>query len=218
MKACIAKQTQQYEFPDRDTVNRSYTHNLIDLVGLAGPGLKDQYDAKIAGDNVFKRDWAIVSQWHEDDRYRSDASAPEARDFVGAVGRIVRMDTAELVEDKRKEGEALLRALDSAGFPVSSAFWFRLPETNDWRLIIASPMIRDKGPDYAYQKVQGALSELDAPRIQLTDIWLVKDTEPLVKTLRSVLHTGPAGVSNVTVRNTSASGVYIDSAHVYRST
>jgi hypothetical protein len=89
LKACIAKQTQQYEFPDRDTVNRSYTHNLGELVGLAGPELKGQYDAKILSDDTFKRDWAIVSQWHEEDRYRSDASGPEARDFIGSVGRIV---------------------------------------------------------------------------------------------------------------------------------
>jgi hypothetical protein len=128
------------------------------------------------------------------------------------------MDTTNLVEDKQKEGEALVRALDSARFPVSSAFWFRLPETNDWRLIIASPIVRDQGPDYAYQRIQEALSGLDSPKIQLTDIWLVKDTEPLVKTLRSVLLTGPAVIKNVTIRNTSASGVYIDSAHVYRST
>jgi len=92
LKACIAKQTQQHEFPNKDTVNRSYTHVLIDLLGLAGYGLKEQYDERmrdVAGHAEFTRDWALIGQWHEDDRYRGGASADEARDFIGAVERIV---------------------------------------------------------------------------------------------------------------------------------
>jgi HEPN domain-containing protein len=92
LKACIARQTQQHGFPDKDTVNRSYTHVLIDLLGLAGYGLKEEDDERlrdVAGHAEFTRDWALVGQWHEDDRYRSGASAAEARDFVGAAQRIV---------------------------------------------------------------------------------------------------------------------------------
>ena len=87
-----------------------------------------------------------------------------------------RIDTAELVEHKKKEGELLLRALDSAGLPVTSAFWYRVPDTGEWRLVLASPIIREKGPDFAYEKIQRALSDPAAPKVQLTDIWLVKET------------------------------------------
>jgi len=89
LKACIAKQTQQYEFPDKEVVLKSYSHTLTDLVKLAGPGLNVAYDARVGADVVFNRDWILVRHWHEDDRYRSGASGGEARDFVAAVRRIV---------------------------------------------------------------------------------------------------------------------------------
>ena len=36
LKACIAKGTQKYEFPDKKRVDSSYSHNLDVLVKLAG--------------------------------------------------------------------------------------------------------------------------------------------------------------------------------------
>jgi len=36
LKACIAKRTQRYDFPDKRTVNESFTHNLEKLVQVIG--------------------------------------------------------------------------------------------------------------------------------------------------------------------------------------
>jgi HEPN domain-containing protein len=36
LKACIAKQVRRYDFPDRKTVADSYTHNLDQLLKVAG--------------------------------------------------------------------------------------------------------------------------------------------------------------------------------------
>jgi hypothetical protein len=35
LKACIAKGTQRHEFPDKKSVDASYTHNLRDLIKVA---------------------------------------------------------------------------------------------------------------------------------------------------------------------------------------
>ena len=35
LKACIARKTKRHEFPDKNTVNASYTHILSDLVKIA---------------------------------------------------------------------------------------------------------------------------------------------------------------------------------------
>ena len=35
LKACIAKETQRYEFPEKKRVDASYTHNLKELVRVA---------------------------------------------------------------------------------------------------------------------------------------------------------------------------------------
>jgi HEPN domain-containing protein len=36
LKACIAKQTRRHDFPDRKTVNDSYSHDLRTLIKVAG--------------------------------------------------------------------------------------------------------------------------------------------------------------------------------------
>jgi HEPN domain-containing protein len=87
-KACIAKDTQAYEFPDKEKAQRAYTHVLTELRGQIN-GLTADCNAKIQNDAQFGRDWAIITQWHEDDRYRYEASVAEARDFVAAAHRIV---------------------------------------------------------------------------------------------------------------------------------
>jgi hypothetical protein len=36
LKACIAKKTKRYDFPDKATVQDSYTHDLIKLIKISG--------------------------------------------------------------------------------------------------------------------------------------------------------------------------------------
>ncbi|MBI2761334.1 MAG: HEPN domain-containing protein [Chloroflexi bacterium] len=67
LKACIAKDTQRFDFPERDRVNKSYTHNLAELVIVAQ--LKSQLDAEVNADQQFARYWEIVKAWRETSRY-----------------------------------------------------------------------------------------------------------------------------------------------------
>jgi HEPN domain-containing protein len=83
LKACIAKKTQRHEFPDKDRVNKSYTHSLVELIRLAE--LRDALDARIKGDTVFRENWGIVVSWSEDSRYLLN-TAEKARGLVNAVG------------------------------------------------------------------------------------------------------------------------------------
>ena len=68
LKACIAKQTKRSDFPDKNTVDASYTHSLTKLVGIAG--LQPQLDAEAAADNTFEQNWGIVKDWSENSRYQ----------------------------------------------------------------------------------------------------------------------------------------------------
>ncbi|MDP2675711.1 MAG: HEPN domain-containing protein [Dehalococcoidia bacterium] len=82
LKACIAKQTRQYDFPNKALVNQAYTHNLSQLVGVAG--LKDELDIKTQSDATFAVNWAIVKDWTEDARYERHGEA-KVRDFLRAI-------------------------------------------------------------------------------------------------------------------------------------
>jgi hypothetical protein len=67
LKACIAKKTYKYDFPDKATVNDSYSHDLIKLIRVSG--LKNDHDKAIELDPDFKNYWSVVKDWNEDSRY-----------------------------------------------------------------------------------------------------------------------------------------------------
>lgn len=83
LKACIAKKTARHEFPDKDRVNKSYTHSLIELIKLAG--LRETHDARMKSDTAFRDNWLIVVSWSEDSRYLRN-TAEKAQGLVNAVG------------------------------------------------------------------------------------------------------------------------------------
>jgi len=83
LKACIAKKTQRHEFPDKDRVNKSYTHSLVELIRLAG--LRETHDARMKSDPAFRDNWLIVVSWSEDSRYLRN-TAEKAQGLVNAVG------------------------------------------------------------------------------------------------------------------------------------
>ena len=67
LKACIAKRTKEYDFPEKSLVNESYTHNLKELVRLAL--LKGDLELAIQEDPVMETNWTIVQSWSENSRY-----------------------------------------------------------------------------------------------------------------------------------------------------
>jgi len=54
LKACIAKKTSRHEFPDKDRVNKSYTHKLDELIKLAE--LEESHKAEMKSAS-FRTDW-----------------------------------------------------------------------------------------------------------------------------------------------------------------
>lgn len=77
LKACIAKLTNQYDFPDKALAQRSYTHNIEDLVKLAD--LEAQHDADTAASAALWGNWATVKDWSESSRYQRKAQAEAER-------------------------------------------------------------------------------------------------------------------------------------------
>lgn len=77
LNARIAKGTQRHDFPDRNSVNASHTHNLNELVTAAK--LKIERLARAKLDPIFNNNWDLVQQWSEQSRYqRHSADIAEA--------------------------------------------------------------------------------------------------------------------------------------------
>ena len=83
IKACIAKETQRYEFPDKRKVESSHSHNLRELIRVAG--LEDARLEQASKDPEFRKNWDVVQSWSEQSRYRRH-SPESARKLLMAVG------------------------------------------------------------------------------------------------------------------------------------
>jgi 4'-phosphopantetheinyl transferase EntD len=82
-KACIAKQVKEFDFPNKQLVIDSYTHNLSKL--LTTSGLKQELTEQEKLDKEFKLNWAVVSKWSEESRYEYSIEKQKAHDFFNAI-------------------------------------------------------------------------------------------------------------------------------------
>lgn len=80
LKACIAKLTNLHDFPDKEFVTRSYTHNIESLVDVAG--LKSHRDAD--PNEARATNWRTLKDWNERARYEQ-WTEPQARKLFAAV-------------------------------------------------------------------------------------------------------------------------------------
>lgn len=82
LKACIAKQTRRYDFPDKVLVKDLHVHESNKLVAKAGLG--EALDARKDADRIFSANWELVRDWGPDGRYRA-WSGEEATALIEAV-------------------------------------------------------------------------------------------------------------------------------------
>jgi len=77
LKACIAKTTARYDFPAKQKVVDSHTHNLNTLVIVAG--MEKLLKTRSQSDLVFREHWNSALDWSEKSRYEriSQESAEE---------------------------------------------------------------------------------------------------------------------------------------------
>jgi HEPN domain-containing protein len=78
-KACIAKKTRRYDYPDKQLVQKCYTHKVEELVVLAG--LK----AALHADPDLQRNWGVVRDWDEESRFERKTTRAEAQALYDAI-------------------------------------------------------------------------------------------------------------------------------------
>lgn len=68
LKACIAKKTREHDFHDKSLVDKSYTHNLSQLLGVAG--LTIPFNDRARDQPAFDKNWKTIVGWSEYARYQ----------------------------------------------------------------------------------------------------------------------------------------------------
>jgi hypothetical protein len=84
LKACVAKQVREFDFPEKRLVERSYTHNLVQLLDVSG--VKVTFEDDIRGNEALRVSWSIVKDWSETSRYALDVTEKSAQNMLAAVG------------------------------------------------------------------------------------------------------------------------------------
>jgi HEPN domain-containing protein len=83
LKACIAKQTQRFDFPpERKAVEAIYTHDLTKLINSTGLEVVFREDRQ--KDMKLERNWGEVKDWKETSRYE-EYDQKKARDIYQAI-------------------------------------------------------------------------------------------------------------------------------------
>ena len=122
-----------------------------------------------------------------------------------------------LTQSMIRAGAELTRKLDEVRWPVVASLWFYLPESNQWKLILASPSVRSEGPKKSYEKIQAALASV--PNLEgalaLSDIGVTDPEDPLIALLRVAITTGPT-VSGMRFTRNVINGHFIEDAYIYR--
>ena len=82
LKACIAKRTQQHDFPEKGSQS-FYSHDLEKLFGFAD--LKVELEPALSKSPQMNANWTIVKDWSEESRYDSGRAAGDALNLLAAI-------------------------------------------------------------------------------------------------------------------------------------
>lgn len=93
-----------------------------------------------------------------------------------------------LVKEQIEDGKRLLDELARHRFRWAAAFWYELPEVDNWRLVIATPLVDSIGSSAAYTKLHVILRELNPPTgLSVSNVSLLSPSSPRFHNFRSTL-------------------------------
>ncbi len=122
------------------------------------------------------------------------------------------MDKAALVEKDIEFGRKVTEDLDRSNIPVTGSLWFYNPEASEWRLIVATPFVDERGPKAAYVAIQRALKAIDLP---LRNVSVISPNDRLIRLLRTVVRTGRK-ISGIRFTHNTINNVFIEDVYIYR--
>ncbi len=122
-----------------------------------------------------------------------------------------------LTEAMIRAGAELTKKLDELQWPVLASLWLYLSEGNQWKLVLASPLVASDGPKKSYETIQAALAETPAAAgaVALSDIGVTDSNDQLIQLLHVAIKTGPT-VGGIRFTRNVINGHFIEDAYIYR--
>ena len=95
------------------------------------------------------------------------------------------MGTETLVSFDIENGSNAIQALDAAGRDPNVALWAKLPDYEDWRLVIASDQLDQESQFTAYSQINEAMEKAGIPAHREPTIFMRPMNDPMIQALRS---------------------------------
>lgn len=129
------------------------------------------------------------------------------------------MDQTAMVAEDIEVGRQALEAFDELGPTTRCAFWIYRPDTGDWRLMVATPLVDSDGPLAAYDQIATTLQKKHLlEKLPLARISAIGTRDELLQLLRKVARTALGSTSGIRVRESVIKGVHVEDAYIYRMT
>jgi hypothetical protein len=135
----------------------------------------------------------------------------------------------QLTPDMIAAGDELTKRLRSdKDFYLACSLWLYTSESNNWRMVVATPLAESPGPIHVYQRIQGMIGE-DWPQhleMHLYTISVMRSNHSFIRALHSFLGhfeieelPGPGPTTRVRtgkrITFTRIQDVFIEDAYIY---
>lgn len=121
-----------------------------------------------------------------------------------------------MVDRDLRDGKRLLEKLDRSRIPVTGALWFYVTSSDEWRLLLVSPVVDQKGPKKVYLKLQSVLATLEPPiKISLKRISVLSPQHELIQLLKKAIRTG-SEIQEIRFTRNTINNIFIEDALIYR--
>jgi len=97
-----------------------------------------------------------------------------------------------LVETDIEDGRKILEELEKRHLRITAAFWLHFQEEGDWKLVVVSPDVAEKGTTALYTMI-----------VEMLDHLAIADRKPLQFPLDRIMVVGPNSLRYKTVRDHS---------------
>ena len=125
------------------------------------------------------------------------------------------MAPAALVSFDIENGQNAINALDKAGKSPIVALWAKLPDYENWRLVIASDRLDQKSQFSGYSEINEAIEKAGIPSHRQPAIYLRPTNSPLIQSLRRVF-ASTKDTYGMRLGGQTFGDKYLEDAFVYR--
>jgi hypothetical protein len=125
------------------------------------------------------------------------------------------VDSATLVNFDIESGQKVIDALDSDGKNPNVALWAKIPDYEDWRLILASDRLDQSSSFSGYTEINEAIKKAGIPIHRKPSIFLRSMDKPFIQALRHAF-SSTADTYGMRLGGQMFGDQYLEDAFVYR--